>query len=110
MQALQGDLQILQEERDSLSAQLELALAKAESEELARSIAEEQITDLEKEKAMFELEIKEINAKHKADLSDKDNKIIKVYLINLKPTYIQAKPTKTIEIILVVFYTNKSSK
>ena len=58
---------------------------------------------------MFELEIKEINAKHKADLSDKDNKIIKVYLINLKPTYIQVKPTKTIEIILV-FYTNKSSK
>ena len=43
-QALQGDLQILQEERDSLSAQLELALAKAESEELARSIAEEQVS------------------------------------------------------------------
>ena len=52
-QALQGDLQILQEERDSLSAQLELALAKAESEELARSIAEEQISDLEKEKNNF---------------------------------------------------------
>ena len=34
--------------RDSLSAQLELAMAKAESEELARQIAEEQV--LEKSK------------------------------------------------------------
>ena len=71
---------------------------------MARSIAEEQITDLEKEKAMFELEIKEINAKHKADLSDKDSKIIKVYLIYLKPTYIKVKPSKTSEMILVVLY------
>lgn len=77
-QALQGDLQILQEERDSLSAQLELALAKAESEELARSIAEEQIADLEKEKTMLELEVKDLIARHKMDLSDRSNQIIQV--------------------------------
>jgi len=77
VQALQGDLQILQEERDSLSAQLELALAKAESEELARSIAEEQIADLEKDKTILELEVKEINARNKADVSEKDNFITK---------------------------------
>lgn len=77
-QALQGDLQILQEERDSLSAQLELALAKAESEELARSIAEEQIADLEKEKTMLELEVKDLIARHKMDLSDRSNQIIQI--------------------------------
>lgn len=60
LQALKEDLQILQEGRDSLSAQLELVLAKTESEELARSIAEEHLPDLEKEKTMLELEIKDI--------------------------------------------------
>lgn len=84
VQALQGDLQILQEERDSLSAQLELALAKAESEELARSIAEEQIADLEKDKTILELEVKEINARNKADCSEKDNFITKVTWVIFK--------------------------
>ena len=71
VQALQGDLQLLQEERDLMSRQLELALAKAESEELARSIVEEQFSDLEKERTMLELEVNDLNARHKAELSDK---------------------------------------
>ena len=79
-QGLQSDLQMLQEERDSLSAQLELALAKAESEELARSIAEEQISDLEKEKTMLELEVKDLLAKNKADNSERYNQLQEVFL------------------------------
>ncbi|XP_012554647.2 rho-associated protein kinase 2 isoform X1 [Hydra vulgaris] len=75
VQCLQSDIQMVTEERDSLSAQLELALAKAESEELARSIAEEQISDLEKEKTMLELEIKELLAKNKADNLEKLNQL-----------------------------------
>lgn len=71
-QALTQDLQLLQEERDLMSRQLELALAKAESEELARSIVEEQFSELEKERTMLELEVKDLNARHKADLSDKN--------------------------------------
>lgn len=46
---LQQKKQELQDERDSLAAQLEITLTKADSEQLARSIAEEQYSDLEKE-------------------------------------------------------------
>uniref|UniRef100_A0A6Q2YM19 Rho-associated protein kinase 2 n=1 Tax=Esox lucius TaxID=8010 RepID=A0A6Q2YM19_ESOLU len=62
--------QSLQE--DSLAAQLEITLTKADSEQLARSIAEEQYSDLEKEKIMKELELKEMMARHKQELGEKD--------------------------------------
>ncbi|XP_076612596.1 rho-associated protein kinase 2-like [Chaetodon auriga] len=61
-----------EEERDSLTAQLEASLTKADSEQLARSIAEEQYSDLEKEKIMKELEIKDMMARHKQELIDKE--------------------------------------
>ncbi|XP_060042553.1 rho-associated protein kinase 2 isoform X8 [Erinaceus europaeus] len=64
--------QELQDERDSLAAQLEITLTKADSEQLARSIAEEQYSDLEKEKIMKELEIKEMMARHRQELTEKD--------------------------------------
>ena len=80
-------MHILQEERDSLSAQLELALAKAESEELARSIAEEQISDLEKEKTILELEVKDLIARHKADIYDKNNQMQQVTMLQLKSLF-----------------------
>ncbi|CAN9507867.1 unnamed protein product [Ophioblennius macclurei] len=61
-----------EEERESLTSQLEASLTKADSEQLARSIAEEQYSDLEKEKIMKELEIKDMMARHKQELSDKE--------------------------------------
>ncbi|XP_054474136.1 rho-associated protein kinase 2-like isoform X1 [Anoplopoma fimbria] len=64
-----------QEERDSMTAQVEASLTKADSEQLARSIAEEQYSDLEKEKIMKELEIKDMMARHKQELSDKESTI-----------------------------------
>uniref|UniRef100_A0A672Q0I5 Rho-associated protein kinase 2 n=1 Tax=Sinocyclocheilus grahami TaxID=75366 RepID=A0A672Q0I5_SINGR len=72
---MQQSLQELQEERDSLAAQLEITLTKADSEQLARSIAEEQYSDLEKEKIMKELEIKEMMARHRQELAEKDSTI-----------------------------------
>ncbi|XP_059208808.1 rho-associated protein kinase 2 isoform X1 [Centropristis striata] len=69
---VQQSLQEQQEERDSLAAQLEITLTKADSEQLARSIAEEQYSDLEKEKIMKELELKEMMARHRQELSEKD--------------------------------------
>ncbi|KAF0023641.1 hypothetical protein F2P81_024271 [Scophthalmus maximus] len=63
------------EERDSMTAQLEASLTKADSEQLARSIAEEQYSDLEKEKIMKELEIKDMMARHKQELGDKESTI-----------------------------------
>ncbi|XP_056151251.1 rho-associated protein kinase 2 [Lampris incognitus] len=69
---IQQSLQELQEERDSLAAQLEITLTKADSEQLARSIAEEQYSDLEKEKIMKELELKEMMARHRQELTEKD--------------------------------------
>ncbi|KAG9494602.1 hypothetical protein GDO78_002110 [Eleutherodactylus coqui] len=68
---MQQKVQELQDERDSLAAQLEITLTKADSEQLARSIAEEQYSDLEKEKIMKELEIKEMMARHKQELAEK---------------------------------------
>lgn len=58
--------------RDSLAAQLEITLTKADSEQLARSIAEEQYSDLEKEKIMKELELKEMMARHRQEVAEKD--------------------------------------
>ncbi|XP_075925041.1 rho-associated protein kinase 2-like isoform X1 [Petromyzon marinus] len=67
---LQTQEQELRNERDSLAAQLELTLTKADSEQLARSIAEEQYSDLEKEKIMKELEMKEMVTRHRTDTGD----------------------------------------
>lgn len=77
--------------RDSLAAQLEVSLTKADSEQLARSIAEEQYSDLEKEKIMKELEIKDMIARHRQELSEKESTIssvrirasIRMYLFNI---------------------------
>ncbi|WAR23085.1 ROCK2-like protein [Mya arenaria] len=60
-------------EQESLGGQLQLAMAKADSEQLARTIAEEQLSDVEKEKTMLELEIKELLSRHKSELGKKDN-------------------------------------
>ncbi|XP_076021402.1 rho-associated protein kinase 2-like isoform X2 [Genypterus blacodes] len=68
----QQRLEEYQDERDSLTSQLEVSLTKADSEQLARSIAEEQYSDLEKEKIMKELEIKDMMARHKLELGDKE--------------------------------------
>lgn len=66
----------MEEERESLLHQLQIALARADSEALARSIAEETVADLEKERTIKELEIKDIKAKHRNDLSAKDSALL----------------------------------
>ena len=71
--------------RDSLGGQLQLAMAKADSEQLARTIAEEQLSDVEKEKTMLELEIKEILSRHKSELVKKDSVISMVSSVVLCP-------------------------
>uniref|UniRef100_A0A8C9SL69 Rho-associated protein kinase n=1 Tax=Scleropages formosus TaxID=113540 RepID=A0A8C9SL69_SCLFO len=73
---LQQRLHELQEERDSLASELEVTLTKADSEHLARSIAEDQYSDLEKEKIMKELELKEMMARHKQEIGEKEATII----------------------------------
>ncbi len=63
---------------------MEITLTKADSEQLARSIAEEQYSDLEKEKIMKELEIKEMLARHRQELSEKDTTITSVSYTTLQ--------------------------
>lgn len=65
----------LEEEKSSLTQQVQLAVARADTEALARSIAEETVTDLEKEKTMKELEMKDIIAKHRSEVVTKDTSI-----------------------------------
>ncbi|XP_015914615.1 rho-associated protein kinase 2 [Parasteatoda tepidariorum] len=75
-QELEEKQQILMDfenERNNLSHQLQLAMARADSESLARSIAEETIADLEKERAIKEIELKELMSRHWSDLSNKDS-------------------------------------
>lgn len=69
-------LQELEEERASLLHQLQIAIARADSEALARSIAEETVADLEKEKTIKELEIKDILSKHRNELTTKEAALI----------------------------------
>lgn len=85
-QELSNEIRQLNEERESLSAQLELTLTKAHSEQLARSIAEEQYSDLEKEKTMIELEVKELIARHKSDMSEKGAQISQLEELNQQLT------------------------
>ncbi|KAJ8917547.1 hypothetical protein NQ315_005596, partial [Exocentrus adspersus] len=61
-----------EEERASLKHQCQIALARADSEALARSIAEETVADLEKEKTMKELELKDLLAKHRSEMNSKE--------------------------------------
>lgn len=68
--------QELEEERGSLLHQLQIALARADSEALARSIAEETVADLEKEKTIKELEIKDLLSKHRNELSTKESALV----------------------------------
>ncbi|XP_069126945.1 rho-associated protein kinase 2-like isoform X3 [Argopecten irradians] len=66
------DLKSVEKEKDSIAVQLEISLSKADSEQLARSIAEEQLSDVEKEKTVLELEIKELMGRHKSENSKKE--------------------------------------
>lgn len=81
--------QELEEERNELTHQLQMAIARTDSESLAKSIAHETIAELEKEKTMKELEIKDLIARHKTELSNKDilitsvrNKAMKIITVN----------------------------
>ena len=62
----------LEEERNELTRQLQASIARADSESLAKSISHETIAELEKEKTMRELEIKDLLARHKTEVSNKD--------------------------------------
>lgn len=66
------EIQDLKEERISLKHQVQVAVARADSEALARSIAEETVADLEKEKTIKELELKDFMTKHRNEISAKD--------------------------------------
>lgn len=70
---LEDSVRELEQERGGLLHKLQLAIARADSEALARSIAEETVGDLEKEKTMKELEYRDTMAKLRAELTARDN-------------------------------------
>nr|XP_049691706.1 rho-associated protein kinase 2 isoform X2 [Helicoverpa armigera] len=61
-----------EQERSSLLHQLQLAIARADSEAIARSIAEETVGELEKEKTMKELEMRDALSQHRSELAARD--------------------------------------
>ncbi|KAL9980424.1 hypothetical protein ACROYT_G009012 [Oculina patagonica] len=56
LQEMNNEIRQLREKKESLSTHLKSALTVVDSEELVRSIAKEQFSDLEKGKAMIEQE------------------------------------------------------
>ena len=80
--------QELEEERNSFCHQLELALARGDAEALARSIAEETVADLEKERTMKELEYKDSMTKHHQEINAKEQMVNR-----LKESDIEMKKT-----------------
>ncbi|XP_014362191.2 rho-associated protein kinase 2 [Papilio machaon] len=62
----------LEHERAGLMHQLQLAIARADTEAIARSIAEETVGELEKEKTMKELEMREALAQQSGELAARD--------------------------------------
>ncbi|CAK1602805.1 unnamed protein product [Parnassius mnemosyne] len=62
----------LEHERAGLMHQLQLAIARADAEAIARSIAEETVGELEKEKTMKELEMREALAQQSGELAARD--------------------------------------
>ena len=65
----------MEDERTSLTHQLQLSLARADAEALARSIAEENIGELEKEKTMKELEINDLISRHSSEIDNLENSL-----------------------------------
>lgn len=98
-------LQELEEERGSLMHQLQIALARADSEALARSIAEETVADLEKEKTHKELELKDLMSKHRGELSSRD--VILSQLHETENELTKKLNTKTSEYDELVHLNNK---
>lgn len=90
IQDLSSDVQNALQEKDSIITQVQLLHTKADSEALARHIAEEQLSDVEKEKTMLELEIKEMMSRHKNELNKKETLIAALedqkrdYVVNLE--------------------------
>ncbi|KAL8570037.1 hypothetical protein ACOMHN_036314 [Nucella lapillus] len=70
-----AEIQGMQQDKQSLMTQIQLFHTKADSEALARHIAEEQLSDVEKEKTMLELEIKEMMSRHKNETNKKETLI-----------------------------------
>lgn len=68
-------LQELEVERMTLCHQIQMAIARADSEALARSIAEETVADLEKERTIKELELKDVVTLHRNEIQQKDNSL-----------------------------------
>ncbi|XP_065578443.1 rho-associated protein kinase 1-like [Artemia franciscana] len=68
-------LDTLETEKANISYQLQLSLARAESESLALKIAKDALGELEKERTMRELEFKDLQSRLKAEISNKENAI-----------------------------------
>ena len=68
-------------ERETLAYQLTQAHLRADNEARSRRVAEEDIAELEKEKMMIELELKDINSKFKSDARN-----LEMQLVGMKDT------------------------
>uniref|UniRef100_A0A915IQJ6 non-specific serine/threonine protein kinase n=1 Tax=Romanomermis culicivorax TaxID=13658 RepID=A0A915IQJ6_ROMCU len=69
---LKDEIKVLHEDLESHSHQFETIKSQFESEQLARRIAEETVADIDKEKTMIELEIKQLMNRYKHEVANKD--------------------------------------
>jgi len=64
--------------RNSLNAQIAQERSRAEAERTSHSAAQQQLSELEKEKVLIDLELKDAVARHKTELSQRDATICNV--------------------------------
>jgi len=71
--------------RNVINSQLQYAIARADSEQIAKKIAEDNLSQIQKDKMMLEVELKEANTRTEQDLKKRDQVItkVKVTFINL---------------------------
>ncbi|RWS16484.1 rho-associated protein kinase 2-like isoform X1 [Dinothrombium tinctorium] len=74
----QKSIHDLTEDKNNIYHQFELMTARADSEALARRIAEDNCAQLEKEKSLRELEIEENERRLRADLNNKEAEFLKL--------------------------------
>ena len=64
--------------RNIINSQLQYAIARADSEQMAKKIAEDNLSQAQKDKMILEVELKEANTRTEQELKKRDQIISKV--------------------------------
>ncbi|KAK2142010.1 hypothetical protein LSH36_1006g00024 [Paralvinella palmiformis] len=84
LEELEKEFKSLEEDKNVINSQLQYAIARADSEQIAKKIAEDNLSQIQKDKMMLEVELKEANTRTEQDLKKRDQVITKLEENNKK--------------------------